>query len=203
MTSEFFSDRWLQWRHAFNPRSEGDRAASALARGRAASCRTHQRFTAPRSGCSAVSFDHVLGDAGLSSGLKSELEQFAIGSRGAPRTDCPLHPPNQRPQVGIDWWPAPQGAGFPSRQYRRKPVRCQRTRVSGRMMALIAFQDRRKPPIQLDQEPTIAVREPDDLAPSAAARQADVGARRFPPQVGFSSVRFSLRDSNVYFWPLM
>ena len=47
------------------------------------------------------------------------------------------------------------------RQYRRKPARCQRTSVSGRM--ILSLQDRRKPSIQLDKEQAIAVRKPDAL----------------------------------------
>src|SRR6516225_206235 len=43
------------------------------------------------------------------------------------------------------------------RQYRRKPARCQRTTVSGRMIVM-TFEDRRKPTIELDQEQAIAVR---------------------------------------------
>jgi hypothetical protein len=60
-----------------------------------------------------ISLDHVLGDAGLSD-LKAELEQFAVDARRAPQRIVYAHPPNQRPQIGIDWRPASQGAGFPS-----------------------------------------------------------------------------------------
>src|SRR5882762_7843454 len=46
------------------------------------------------------------------------------------------------------------------RQYRRKPARCHRTRVSGRTIVM-ALRTDGKPSIQLDEEPTITVREPD------------------------------------------
>src|SRR3954454_17938803 len=49
------------------------------------------------------------------------------------------------------------------RQYRRKPARCHRTRVSGRTIVM-AFEDRWKPSIQLDEEQTITIREPDTAA---------------------------------------
>ena len=94
-----------------------------------------------------TAFDHVLGDAGLSD-LKSELEQFAMDARRAPQRIVYAHPPNQRPQVGIDRRSATQGAGFPS------PVPTETSAVPAhdglRPNKGDRPQDRWKPPIQLD-----------------------------------------------------
>jgi hypothetical protein len=82
-----------------------------------------------------------------------------MDTRRAPQRIVYAHPPDQCPQIGIDWWPAAQGAGFPS------PVPAETSAVPTqeglRPDDGDRIQDRRKPPIQLDQEPAIAVRELD------------------------------------------
>ena len=84
----------------------------------------------------ALPLDHVFGDARLSD-LKAELEQFAMDARRAPQRVLDTHPPDQRPQIRSICGRPPKDRDF-QRQYRRKPARCQRTRVSGRMI-VIAF----------------------------------------------------------------
>jgi hypothetical protein len=51
-----------------------------------------------------------------------------------------VHPPDQRAQFSIDLQSASKGGDF-RRQYRRKPARCQRTRVSGRMIVMVFSTD--------------------------------------------------------------
>src|SRR5690348_12366843 len=77
-----------------------------------------------------ASLDHVLRDAGLRD-FEAELEQLAMDARRTPQLIFRAHPPDQRAQIRGDLRPASKRAGFPP-QYRRKPARCQRTRVSGR-----------------------------------------------------------------------
>src|SRR6516162_8848290 len=89
---------------------------------------------APSLGGRPGSLDHVLRDAGLSD-FKAELEQLAMNTRGAPQWIVNAHPPDQRAQVRVDLRTAPREWDF-HRQYRRKPARCQRTRVSGRMIVM-------------------------------------------------------------------
>jgi hypothetical protein len=67
------------------------------------------------------------------------------------------------------------------RQYRRKPARCQRTRVSGRD----GLEDRWKSSIQLYQKQAIPICELHATAhASVATRSADAGAQHFLLQVG-------------------
>src|SRR5438876_7050255 len=61
----------------------------------------------------AALLDHVLRDAGLSD-LKAELEQLAMDARRAPQRIVNAHSTDQHPQVCVDFWPASQGAGFPT-----------------------------------------------------------------------------------------
>src|ERR1700688_3302794 len=104
------------------------------------------------------SFDHVLGDARLRD-LKPELEQFAVDAWRAPKRIFDAHPPDQYPQLCLNLrspspWarlPTPVAAKadpMPTHE-RLGPDDCEN------------LQDRRKPTIQLDQEPAIMVREPD------------------------------------------
>src|ERR1700730_4858770 len=56
---------------------------------------------------------HVLGDSRLGH-RKAELEQLAMNVRRTPKPIVNAHPPDQRPQFCVDWWPASRGAGFPA-----------------------------------------------------------------------------------------
>src|ERR1700723_539593 len=104
------------------------------------------------------SFDHVLGDARLCD-LKPELEQFAVNAWRAPKRILHAHPPDQCAQLRVDlrspspWTrlptPVAAKAGPVPTHERLGPDDCEN------------LQDRRKPAIQLDQEPAIMVRESD------------------------------------------
>jgi hypothetical protein len=77
----------------------------------------------------------------------------------APKWVLDAHPPDQRAQVRVDLRPASKGARFPT------PVPAEPAPVPSHE-GLGAddrdgLEDRRKPSIQLDQEQTITVREPD------------------------------------------
>ena len=69
------------------------------------------------------------------------------------------HPTDQRPQIRIDWWAASQVPGFPA------PITTEaRTMPSHKRLGPDSrhhFHDRWKPPIQLEEEHAIAVRELD------------------------------------------
>jgi hypothetical protein len=113
-----------------------------------------QEGTPPLSGRPGP-LDHVLGDARLRD-LKAELEQLAMDAWRAPQRVIRAHLPDQRAQVCVNLWPtSSQRSGFPT------PVPAE----AGTMPAHEGFrpddrnrlQDRRKPPIQLDEEPPIAI----------------------------------------------
>ena len=85
-----------------------------------------------------------------------------MDARRAPQWIVHAHPPDQCSQVRIDWRPASQRARFP-------------TPVAAKTSTMPAhdglgpddrdrLQDRRKPPIQLDEEQAIAIRELDPTA---------------------------------------
>src|SRR2546430_13478500 len=93
-----------------------------------------QEGTPALTGRAAVYLGHVLGDGRLSY-REAEFEQLAMDARRAPKHILNTHPSDQRPQTGIDARPAPRFRDF-QRQYRRKPARCQRTSVSGRMIVM-------------------------------------------------------------------
>ena len=106
----------------------------------------------------SMPLDHVLGDARLRD-LKPELEQFAVDTRRAPKRVLDAHPPDQRTQLRLDLGPPSPGARFPTpvaAKARPMPPH-ERLGLNDRD----DLQDRRKPSIQLDQEPAIVVREPD------------------------------------------
>ena len=115
---------------------------------------------APPEGRSA-SLDHILRDAGLSD-LKAELEQFAMDARRSPQRIVNAHPPDQRAQIRGDLRSASKRAGFPTPVPAKAgpmptyqglgPDNCDR------------LEDRWEPSIQLDEEQTIAIREPDATA---------------------------------------
>src|SRR5205823_13755232 len=89
----------------------------------------------PSLGRGAASLDHVLRDARLSD-LETGLEQLAMDAWCSPQRIFRAHLPDQRAQVRGDPWPASKRERDFQRQYRRKPARCQRTRVSGRMIVM-------------------------------------------------------------------
>src|SRR6478735_7398536 len=83
---------------------------------------------APPRGGRSVSLDHILRDAGLSD-LKAELEQLAVDALRSPQRIV-----SARRSASICGRP-PRERDF-QRQYRRKPARCHRTRVSGRTIVM-------------------------------------------------------------------
>src|SRR5882757_11472132 len=111
----------------------------------------------PRGGRSASS-DHILRDAGLSD-LKAELEQLAVDARRSPQRIVNAHPSDQRAQVCVDLRPTSKGVGIPT------PVPAEAGSVPSHQGLgpdnRDGPEDRWKPPIQLDEEQTITVREPD------------------------------------------
>jgi hypothetical protein len=106
----------------------------------------------------AASLGHVLGNGRLRD-RKAEPEQFAVNPRRTPKHILNAHLSDQCPQTRIDWWPASQVPGFPA------PIAAktgampshQRLGSDGRHY----LHDRWKPPIQLEEEQPIAVRELD------------------------------------------
>ena len=109
----------------------------------------------------AASLGHVL-DNGRLRDRKAEPEQFALNPRRTPKHILNAHLPDQCPQTRIDWWPASQVAGFPApiaAETRAMPSH-QRLGSDGRHR----LHDRWKPPIQLEEEQAIAVRELDTTA---------------------------------------
>src|SRR5262245_63895511 len=85
-----------------------------------------------------------------------------MNARRTPKHIFNAHASDQPPQPRIDWWPASQAAGFPApiaAEPRAMPSH-QRLGPDGRH----GLHDRWKPPIQLQEEQAIAVRE---LGPTA------------------------------------
>src|SRR5438093_4754446 len=86
----------------------------------------------PALGRRSTSLDHVLRHARLSD-LEAELEQLAMNARRTPQRIFGAHPPiSARRSI---FGRPPRERDF-QHQYRRKPARCQRTRVSGRMIVM-------------------------------------------------------------------
>ena len=86
----------------------------------------------PSLGRRSTSPHHLLRDAGLTD-LEAELEQLAMNARRAPqRIFRAIRQINARVSASIFGRP-PRERHF-QRQYRRKPARCRRTRVLGRMI---------------------------------------------------------------------
>ena len=115
-----------------------------------------QEGAPPRGGRSA-SLDHILRDAGLSD-LKAELEQLA--ARGAPHSGLStlIRRMSARRSASICGRP-PRGRDF-QRQYRRKHGSVPSHEGLGANNC-DGLEDRWKPSIQLDEEQTITIREPD------------------------------------------
>src|SRR6202140_2322806 len=109
-----------------------------------------------------ASLHHVFGDTRLRD-LKPELEQFAVDAWRAPKRIFDAHPPDQCAQLRVDLRSPSLWARLPT------PVAAKAGPVPTHECLgpddCENLQDRRKPAIQLDKEPTIMVREPD------AARQ--------------------------------
>src|SRR6266568_7540064 len=113
---------------------------------------------APSLGGRPGSLDHVLRDTGLSD-FKTEFEQLAMDTGGAPRWIVSAHPSDQRAQVRVDLGPASKGAGFPT------PVMAK----AGPMLTHQGLRSddsdgpehRWKPSIQQDQEQAIPICELD------------------------------------------
>jgi hypothetical protein len=119
-----------------------------------------QEGAPPRGGRSA-SLDHILRDAGLSD-LKAELEQLAVDARRSPQRILNAHPSDERAHVPVDLRPTSKGAGFPT------PVPAEAGSVPSHEGLGANYCDglegRWKPSIQLDEEQTITIREPDTAA---------------------------------------
>jgi hypothetical protein len=85
-----------------------------------------------------------------------------VDARGSPERVLQAHPPDQRPQLGSERRSSRARARLPSPvPAKSRPVPPQeglRTHDDD------GFQDRGKPPIQLDKEQAIAIREPDPFA---------------------------------------
>src|ERR1700694_4302308 len=115
-----------------------------------------RRFAIP--GWVAPSFDHVLGDARLCD-LKPELEQFAVDAWRAPKRIFDAHPPDQCAQLRVDLRSPSLWARLPT------PVAAKAGPVPTHECLgpddCENLQDRRKPAIELDQEPAVIVRKPD------------------------------------------
>src|SRR5215469_11131792 len=108
-------------------------------------------------------FDHVLGDARLRD-VKPQLEQFAVDARSAPKWVLDAHPPDQRAQLRLDWWPPSPSTRFPTPvATKTSPVPPQERLGPDDRENL---QDRWKPPVQPDKEQAIMVREPDAARPT-------------------------------------
>ena len=101
--------------------------------------------------------DHVFCDARLRH-LKSGLEQFAVDARRAPKRILDAHPPDQRAEVRLDLRPPSPRARLPTPVIAETGTMPPHERL--RLDDRDNLQNRRKPAIQLDKKPAIAVREP-------------------------------------------
>jgi hypothetical protein len=164
-----------------------------------------QKGEPPLRGC-PISLDHVLGDAGLRD-LKAKLEQFAMDAwRASVDTTARLwdaeggkEVQSAAPHSGLSTLirrisarrsasicgRPPRERDF-HRQYRRKPARCHRTRVPGRMI-VIAFMIEGKQRYSWIKNKRSKFVSGRDLAPFAAAQPADAGAQRSLLQAGSST----------------
>ena len=113
----------------------------------------------------AASLDHVLGDARLRD-LKSELKQFTVDARRAPKWVLDAHPSDQRAQIRLNLRPPSPRTLFPTPVVAKAGSMPMHERLGADNRE--DLQDRRKPSIQLDKEPAVVVREQnpmsDDLA---------------------------------------
>ena len=124
-----------------------------------------------------ASFDHVLGDARLRD-FEPELEQFAVDARRSPKRVLDAHPPDQRTEVCLDLRPPSPRARFPTPITAKSgpmPTH-ERLRLDDRE----DLQDRRKPSIQLNQEPAIVVGQPDTASHLALQNDQLMSENRIP-----------------------
>ncbi len=102
--------------------------------------------------------DHVFGDARLRD-LKPELEQFAVDTRRSPERVLDAHLPDQRAEVRFDLRPPSPRARLPTPVAAKAGTMPPHERL--RLDDREDLQSRRKPSIELDQEPAVVVRQPD------------------------------------------
>src|SRR5271169_3715643 len=117
--------------------------------------------------------NHVFRDAGLCD-FKSELEQFAVDTRCAPKRVLDAHPPDQHAQIRVDLRAPSPSTRLPppvAAKTNTMPAH-QRLRLNDRR----SIQDRREPSIRLDEEPAIAIRQP-DLATQVAPQYDQLMAK--------------------------
>ena len=105
-----------------------------------------------------ASLDHVFGDARLRD-FQPELEQFAMDARRSPKRVLDAHPPDQHTEVFLDLRAPSPRTRFPTPEAAKAGPMPPHERLE--LHDGEDPQDRRKPSIQLDQEPAIAIREPD------------------------------------------
>src|SRR5258707_3999809 len=135
------------------------------------------------------SFDHVLGDARLRD-LKPEFEQFAMNAWRAPKRIFDAHPPDQRAQLCADLGPPSPSTRFPA------PVAAK----AGPMPTHQRFgsnnhenrKDRRKPAIELNEEPAVVVRE------MSAAFQLTPEDHQLMSERGIDGDRASAKQAREY-----
>src|SRR5262249_53759833 len=126
---------------------------------------------------------HVFGDTRLRN-LKPELEQFAVNAWRAPKRIFDAHPPDQDAQLRLDPRSPSRGTRLPT------PVAAKSSSVPAHERLgpddCESLQDRWKPVIQLNEEPTIKVREPNATTPPAPQDNQLMSQRRilgFKPQL--------------------
>jgi hypothetical protein len=134
-----------------------DDAAKLVPQSKTEDCRT-SRFAVKRSAPAKLVLGVCLPTPDSYCDLKPKLAQFAVDARGASKRIFPAHLPDQRTQPNLDRRPTSQRPRLPAPialKARAVPVD-ERLGTDDREN----LQDRWKPSIQLDQEPTIIVREP-------------------------------------------
>src|SRR5262245_41105022 len=80
-----------------------------------------------------------------------------MDARCAPQRVLHAHSPDQSPQVRINGWPASAGAGFPAPVAAKASSMPTNDRLGPDNRNCL--QDRREPPVQLDEEQAIGIRE--------------------------------------------
>jgi hypothetical protein len=104
------------------------------------------------------SLDHVLGDTRLRD-LEPKLENFAVDAGCAPKRVVDAHSPDQRAQFSVDLRSPSAWARLPTPVAAKAGPMPTHERLGPDDRE--DLQDRWKPPIQLDKEPAIMVRELD------------------------------------------
>src|ERR1019366_1935482 len=106
----------------------------------------------------SASLDHVLGDARLRD-IKPELQQFAVDTRRTPKRILHAHLPEQRAEVRLDLRPPSPAPRLPTPVAAKAGTMPPHERL--RLDDREDLQNRRKPSIQLDQEPAVVIRQLD------------------------------------------